>query len=166
MEAYDVLYNAYTSFKKYDDGVEYGKESLHIAKETGNKKDEMFAHLLLGKIYLRTRQLSSSFLHINEGLNIAEELKHDEAKEKFTKELAGFYIFVGMHENADKCDLFEVTTCSEKDLVDDLEQAKKTKDKGKQIFSLFRLYYYYRSQHQYKQAIEILEQVKEVENNN
>jgi hypothetical protein len=128
MTAYHVLYEAYISLDKHDAAVEYGTECLLIAtnEETGNKKDEMFAHLLLGKIYLHSLQLSSSSLHINEGLHIAEELKHDEAKEKFTEVLAGFYNIVGMREKADTYDPFEVTTCSEKYLIDDLEQAKKT----------------------------------------
>jgi hypothetical protein len=99
MEAYDVLYEAYISLNKHDEGVEYGKESLHIAKETGNKKDEMLAHLLLGQIYLYSMQLSSSSLHINEGLEIAGELKHDEAKQKFTELLVLFYGYVGMEED-------------------------------------------------------------------
>jgi hypothetical protein len=173
MEAYEVLYNAYISLDKHDDAVEYGKKCLHIAKEAGNKKDEMFAHLLLGKIYLCSTQLNIGFLHIKEGLNIAEELKHDEAKREFTEIRVVFYGFVGMHEKVDTYDVpvinkvKDAATCSEKDLLDAVEQAMKTaKNKGGQILSLFRLYNYYLSKHQYKQAIDILERMKEVHNSN
>jgi hypothetical protein len=91
MKAYEVLYEAYLFLNKHDDAVKYGKESLRIAKETGNKKDEMLAHLLLGDIYLHSMQLSDCSFHLKEGLEIAGELKDDEAKQKFTEILVLFY---------------------------------------------------------------------------
>jgi tetratricopeptide (TPR) repeat protein len=155
--------------EKNDDAPFYGKRILDIAKKTGDEQTAMYAHLILGQTYATLYHLSSFSFHANEGMNLAEKLKDDNAKKKFTELLFKFYLFVGMHEKANTYntplykELHDVPTSPEQDLVDALEQAKKTNDVTRHSMALFRLCKYYDHKHQYEKGIQCLKQFMDLQ---
>jgi tetratricopeptide (TPR) repeat protein len=168
MNACLVLGGVYRMLNQDDEAIAFGKKCLGIAKETNNRKAEMRAHRLLGRAFADSCQVSSCFFHLNEGIRISDELNDNEAKEGFTELLAMHYLRFGIDEMVGNTyePYKELTTCSEEDLVDDLDQAMKTNNVHRQSLAFMKLNNYYEFKHQHQRAIGCLKQINGLEVSN
>ncbi|XP_031551294.1 tetratricopeptide repeat protein 28-like [Actinia tenebrosa] len=152
--------------KSIDNAIRYGKKCLDISQEIGHKKTQMYGHLLHTRAYIDSLQLNEMFQSIDAGMMIASDLGDKEATEKFKEFRSSLYLRVGLF---DKCDapsvkeLLEVPSCSEDELLQDLDQAVKTCDKTKKHRAFIRLYNSYLSKKEYEKSINCLEQLKEMD---
>ncbi|KAK3736521.1 hypothetical protein QZH41_009402 [Actinostola sp. cb2023] len=64
--------------EQYDDAVTYCKNCIDLAKELGNKEDEMSAYLYLGKAYLEMEQYDDAVTYCKNCIDLAKELGNKE----------------------------------------------------------------------------------------
>ncbi|XP_031556509.1 tetratricopeptide repeat protein 28-like [Actinia tenebrosa] len=160
------VYHASGDKESIDNVIQYGKKCLDISQEIGDKKTEMEGHVILAQVYNHSLQSNEASQSIDAGMAIATELGDKEAEEKLKEIRSTLYTRVGLREKVDAPsvkELLEVPTCSEDELLQDLDQAVKTGDKSEKHRVLLRLYNLYHVKRDYEKAINCLEQMKEMD---
>ncbi|XP_031551293.1 tetratricopeptide repeat protein 28-like isoform X2 [Actinia tenebrosa] len=164
------VYHASGDKENIDNVIQYGKKCLDISQEIGDKKTrqeiETQGHHFLARAYMDSFKWNEASQSIDVGMAIATELGNEETEAKFKEDRSLLYGFVGLN---DKCDvpsvkeLLAVQTCSEDELLQDLDEAVKTGDKKRKVRALMKLYNFYRSKKEYEKTINYLQQFKEMD---
>ncbi|XP_031555910.1 tetratricopeptide repeat protein 28-like, partial [Actinia tenebrosa] len=125
------VYHRSVDKESIDKAIKYGKKCLDISQEIGDKKTEMDGHYCLAHTHMDSMQLNEVSQSIDAGMAIATELGDKEAEENFKETSSIFYGCVGLVDKRSipsVNEFLEVPTCSEDELLQDLDQAFKEVD--------------------------------------